>query len=143
MKIFPIKILFDGGCAPTNPGNKYGSFEVKHLGRTVLRKERFPLGWGTNNEAEFEALETCLKAILSDMEPGGIDPKRHSLEIFTDSMIVQHRMSAAQQDPDRFRDNRTQVMVLRANQCLSLCKQFGLFSVQWHGRENNVAAFGH
>jgi len=151
MRIFTIHVLFDGGCKPTNPGNKYGSYEVRHLGKVVLRKERFSLGWGTNNEAEFEALETCLKAVLADLKAGGLDPQHHSLDIFTDSMIVTYRMTEKNKRKTPQRSNpiqshnadRANAMADRAGQCLALCEQFHTFGVQWQGREANLATFGH
>jgi hypothetical protein len=53
------EIYFDGGCLG-NPGQKYGSFQVKLDGTEVLKRSRVDFGFGTNNEAEFNALKLAL-----------------------------------------------------------------------------------
>ena len=43
-----------------NPGQKYGSFQVKLDGKEILKRSRVDFGFGTNNEAEFNALKLAL-----------------------------------------------------------------------------------
>jgi len=50
------EIFFDGGCLG-NPGQKYGSFQIKLDGKEILKRVRVDFGFGTNNEAEFNALK--------------------------------------------------------------------------------------
>ena len=54
-----VEIYFDGGCLG-NPGQKYGSFQVKLDGREIVKRSRVDFGFGTNNEAEFNALKLAL-----------------------------------------------------------------------------------
>src|SRR5229473_116291 len=85
-----IKLYFDGGCSP-NPGGKYGSFEVVFQSRSVLL-QRLHLGYGTNNEAEFETLEAALIALLGFLDGNDLAAGDYAIEIFTDSTIVRDRM---------------------------------------------------
>jgi len=139
-------LQFDGGCRPTNPGNKYGSFQCSlkmARGKTllVLKELRFPLGHGTNNEAEFEALEHGLKKVLEDLGAGGFDLERYSIQILTDSLIVMNHLLNPSETLSK--DARTAAMQVRARACLSLIHCFPEYQVQWQGRAANVAAFGH
>jgi ribonuclease HI len=54
-----VEIYFDGGCLG-NPGQKYGSFQVKLDGKEIVKRSRVDFGFGTNNEAEFNALKLAL-----------------------------------------------------------------------------------
>ena len=53
------EIYFDGGCLG-NPGQKYGSFQVKLDDKEIIKRSRVDFGFGTNNEAEFNALKLAL-----------------------------------------------------------------------------------
>ena len=71
-----MEIRFDGGCKP-NPGMKYGSFMVKWNGQTVALRKNFPLGRGTNNEAELGVWAErngyiWKKGWLEDWKAGGL-----------------------------------------------------------------------
>ena len=54
-----VEIYFDGGCLG-NPGQKYGSFQIKLDGKEIIKRSRVNFGFGTNNEAEFNALKLAL-----------------------------------------------------------------------------------
>src|ERR1017187_2979042 len=88
-----IAIHFDGGCQPTNPGNKYGSYEVLLDGVSVKTISEHPLGWGTNNEAEFEILIMALEWGFGSLKDWGFDPQDYRLELFSDSTILVNRLN--------------------------------------------------
>src|SRR5438445_1444473 len=126
-----IVIEFDGGCRPTNPGNKYGSYEIQLEGRSVFRANRIELGWGTNNEAEFDTLIRAVKDTLENLAVGGFEPSNYSVCIFTDSTILRNRMLGSNRtrksEPQQRMSNLT-------NQALALLSCFNEFSVTWRGR---------
>ena len=141
-----IQINFDGGCSP-NPGEKYGSFNVLVNGREVLRRTRVPFGFGTNNEAEWDALEMGLTAILGWFKTTNYFPQEFDLLIFTDSSIVRGRLLGMRsvwaptiirrQPAPRLR------MIQHGNRCFALLKDFNWFEVTWNPRDRNVENFGH
>ena len=135
-----IEIHFDGGCRRTNPGNKYGSYEVLLDGTTVKTLYEMPLGWGTNNEAEFEILIVALEWSVLNLRDYGFDPGTYRLELFTDSTIVRNRLNG------RNRTRKTepqQRMFTRTQACLEFMAQFESVHVSWNPRERNVERFGH
>lgn len=88
-----ITIRFDGGCRPTNPGNKYGSFEASMNGRQVILVSRQEFGRGTNNEAEFDALNAALEWTIKSVLDSDNSPSIFDVEIFSDSTIVVNRIN--------------------------------------------------
>ncbi len=130
-----ITIHFDGGCQP-NPGNKYGSFEVLLDGIRVHKAERVKLGWGTNNEAEFDIFIEALKWVQNELPKGGFEPHKFDLEAFTDSTIVRNRLVKP-----HLRGNSR--MWKLANRCLAIALKFRSFRANWNRRDRNVARFGH
>lgn len=139
-----LTIRFDGGCVP-NPGSKYGSYEVRVWNKVVIRCTRFALGFGTNNEAEFEALEKALSDTLKDLRCGGFDPKHFDVTVITDSIIVQGRLKDNWR-PKKIKSEshrRSIAMAILADRCLLDLDQFGSFKTKWERRDSNVAAFGH
>lgn len=134
-----IEIHFDGGCSP-NPGRKYGSFEIKLENRTMLKASRIELGWGTNNEAEFDILIKALKWTVNNLTSGGFRAGAYSLRLFSDSTIVVNRISKRNQ---RGSGEASMRMASLCRVCLSLIDQFQDCEITWNGRAKNVARFGH
>lgn len=135
-----ISIYFDGGCRPTNPGNKYGSYEVMLNDTSVKIVNEAPLGWGTNNEAEFEILIASLDWTVGTLRDWSYPLIRYRIELFTDSTIVRNRL----QGRNKTRKSEPQQrMFTRTEACLGLIRQFNSFSVEWQPRERNVERFGH
>lgn len=135
-----LTIEFDGGCRPTNPGNKYGSFQVG-AGDLVLHKSiQFELGWGTSNEAEFEALLAALHWIREQLEQEGYPPARYRLQLLTDSMVLRNRIAG---HTKTCATEPQQRMARLARKCLECLRQFGDFDIKWRSRDHNVARFGH
>jgi len=139
-----ITLQSDGGCSH-NPGNKYGSFAVFHQIEDRPKKElvktlRIPFGYGTNNEAEFDALEAALKWVSDHLDVGGFLPKDFSIQIHTDSTVVAFRIngsnSAQKTEPEKRMFNC-------AAKCLKYLIRFKAYSIDYISRDKNVALFGH
>jgi len=135
-----VEIYFDGGCLG-NPGQKYGSFQIKLDGTQILKRSRVTFGHGTNNEAEFNALKLALDEAVGRFQSESIDLKTLSLIIETDSTIVKNRLMVKNVIFKKYPSS--QRMFALANECLGVMKQFGKFNVVWKGRANNVERFGH
>lgn len=136
-------IHFDGGCSP-NPGHKYGSFSIVFDDQFAVEKKRFPLGWGTCNEAEFETLLEALGQLSQMAANAAVEHRSLELSVFTDSTIVRNwLLQYGNFKPERCKNERRIAMGALARRCLDLLDSFQSFSVQWNSREVNVAKFGH
>lgn len=135
-----IEIHFDGGCRPTNPGNKYGSYEVQLAGRLLSKASRVEFGWGTNNEAEFNALLMALDATIAGLAAAELNPSQYDVAMFTDSMIIKNRVKcrrcSGKSEPARRMGRLTRDV-------LSKLTRFRLWDIEWRGRRANVERFGH
>ncbi|MDE2102247.1 MAG: hypothetical protein KGL39_33685 [Patescibacteria group bacterium] len=138
-----LQIYFDGGCSP-NPGNKYGSYEVFLDGRSIQKAERISFGWGTNNEAEFEALTAALKFLANYANETELRLDVCGLKIFTDSTIVRNRVGGKNKIHNKlaWRESSTRMFEL-ASRVLEFKPLFCSFTIEWLGRDNNVERFGH
>jgi len=140
MSVNLVTISFDGGCRPTNPGHKYGSWSIT-IGHShpidVIEQE---FGWGTNNEAEFEALISALmhtRAILIKLNESASD---YTVNIFTDSTIVRNRVKGL----NRTNRSEPQRRMFELNaKVLSHLQHFAGHDIKWQPREFNVERFGH
>ena len=135
-----IKIYFDGGCRPTNPGNKYGSFEVQLNGRLVFKANRIELGWGTNNEAEFDILIESLKRTANNLHTGGFNTSDYSITVFTDSTVVSNRIASHN---GKGKSEAARRMGALTQMALSYLGQYKSHNIHWHDRINNERKFGH
>jgi ribonuclease HI len=135
-----IEIYFDGGCRPTNPGNKYGSFEVQLDCKQVFKACRIEFGFGTNNEAEFNALNEALKWTCENLTKAGLSPRHYHISMFSDSTIVINRIKG--ENISR-RGEASQRMAALTSECLSRLAYFRGWNITWRGRQNNVDRFGH
>ncbi len=138
-----IKIYFDGGCSP-NPGNKYGSYEVWLEDYPILRKSRVEFGHGTNNEAEFNALQAALEDLRRWSVITGFDLSDASALVTTDSRIVQNRLMGKNRvfKKAKWKESSERMFKL-ANDIINYGLLFNSFTVQWKPREMNVERFGH
>jgi ribonuclease HI len=134
------EIYFDGGCRG-NPGQKYGSCHVKLDGQEIVKRSRVDFGFGTNNEAEFNALKLALDEAVRSFQEKAIELKSLSLVIETDSTIVRNRLVVKNVIFKKYPSS--QRMFALANECLGVMNRFGKFQVIWKGRANNVERFGH
>jgi ribonuclease HI len=135
-----VEIYFDGGCLG-NPGKKYGSFQAKLDGKEILKRSRVNFGFGTNNEAEFNALKLALDEAAGWFQSHSTNLKTLSLIIETDSTIVRNRLVVKNVIFKKYPSSER--MFALANECLGVMNQFGDFQVNWKGRANNVKRFGH
>ena len=135
-----VEIFFDGGCLG-NPGQKYGSFQIKLDGKEILKRGRVNFGFGTNNEAEFNALKLALDEAVRSFQEKAIELKSLALVVETDSTIVRNRLVVKNVIFKKYPSS--QRMFALANECLEIMNQFGKFDVVWKGRANNVERFGH
>jgi ribonuclease HI len=135
-----VEIYFYGGCLG-NPGQKYGSFQVKLDGKEIVKRSRVDFGFGTNNEAEFNALKLALDETVRLFQEKAIELKLLSLAIETDSTIVRNRLVVKNVIFKKYPSSLR--MFALANECLEIMKRFGNFQVIWKGRANNVERFGH
>jgi ribonuclease HI len=148
-KLSPAKtkltIASDGGCSP-NPGRKYGSYSITLNGQMIARELKFNLGYGTNNEAEYEALEMALKRTAKELELRHIQPSECYAYVRTDSTIVRNGLMRKHRERkinDQWKLGRHRAMMALAKRCLALLEPFQFFSVDWESRTHNVMRFGH
>lgn len=136
-------IHFDGGCEP-NPGSKYGSFSILLDDQFNIQKTRFPLGHGTNNEAEFESLIEALNTLFASASKARVHPKEIEVDVFTDSTIVRNWINSTKVfKPEKCKDARRVAMGKLAARCVGILSAFRSFRVTWNSREVNVEKFGH
>ena len=139
---YDIFIHFDGGCSP-NPGNKYGSYEIVFRGKSECRVERMNLGWGTNNEAEFEILIAALQWLDQKFTPD-YDRKKFFIVMRTDSTIVRNRIGRKNKISNKPAwKERSKAMFELAEIAKKTLLTFGGFEIDWNRRDANVARFGH
>ena len=137
-------IQFDGGCRPTNPGNKYGSYSVIVDDVFEISRNRFPLGFGTNNEAEFESLLCALRDLRIACAKAGVSTSLIVVQMRTDSTIVEGWIKSHHQfKPKPNTHPRKLAMATLAGQCLEALKPFQDFTIKWQSRNWNVVKFGH
>lgn len=140
---YAVTVRFDGGCLG-NPGRKYGSYKFEDDLAFIAKASRFDLGFGTNNEAEFEALIRALQNLRELLHRTGLNIATTSVLVLTDSTILRNRLMGTNKVHKKaeYRE-RSEAMFNLANQCLELLGGFHSFIVEWQGREGNVEAFGH
>lgn len=136
-----LNVYFDGGCSP-NPGHKYGSFEVWFYARLVASNYQFHLGYGTNNEAEWEALGLALDAIEKWVELDGDAVAHYALHVETDSKILWYRLTKKNRVHKKWAESSGR-MFAYASAVLERLRRFHSFTVEWKQRDANVARFGH
>jgi ribonuclease HI len=140
---YAVTVRFDGGCLG-NPGRKYGSYKIEDDLVVIAEESRFDLGFGTNNEAEFEALIRALQNLREISHRTGVNIATTSVHVLTDSTILRNRLMGKNKIHKKaeYRE-RSEAMFNLANQCLELLGGFHSFVVEWQGREGNVEVFGH
>ena len=138
-----MEVFFDGGCSP-NPGQKYGSFEVWFNGEKVRGLKRVQFGHGTNNEAEWNALELALEHAHVWLVLQGMLPETFQIKVETDSKNVQYRLVSKNRIHRKQEyQSASERMFNLASACLDRLKKFGAFTVEWKRRDANVERFGH
>lgn len=142
-----IVIAFDGGCLPANgrhgAGAKYGSYRVLLKDAVVCEQQCVMFGHGTNNEAEFQALESALKESCDALTAQGHTLGTMSVHVISDSMILLSRLrnNKIHKKP-KYVEASTR-MYRCAEACLVWLRKFKVFTVEWQPRQRNVERFGH
>lgn len=75
---------FDGAAEPTNPGNRSIGVFLEGPNGTVVQLSR-SIGFGTNNEAEYEAIIALMESAIEAGAP--------SVQIFGDSQLVVNQLN--------------------------------------------------
>jgi ribonuclease HI len=131
----PIAIVFDGGSRG-NPGEGYGSYQVRWPGaQPQVVRLRFGSHM-TNNEAEYDTLISALEAVIKRLVDGGAQPNSARLDVYGDSLLVINQVMGAW----KCKDAR---MEKRRDRVRALLKQFGDWTLAHHDRENSVRELGH
>lgn len=131
----PIAIIFDGGSRG-NPGEGYGSYQLRWPG---AQPQVVRLRFGnhmTNNEAEYDTLIAALEAVLKRLVDSGAAPGTAQLDVRGDSLLVINQVMGEW----KCKDAR---MEQRRDRVRALLKQFGAWSLAHHDRANSVRALGH
>lgn len=110
----------------------------------MLRKSMVEFGRGTNNEAEFNALEMALSDTVVAMKADGAKLMNYRVRILTDSQILRNRMAGKHRVKihAKYKES-SERMILHANRCLGWLIGFKSWSIAWQPRANNVEHFGH
>jgi probable phosphoglycerate mutase len=128
-------LVFDGGSRG-NPGRSYGSYRIKPPGGEYLPPVRLPLGFGTNNEAEYRSLIAGVKAVLEILEEKELDPAQIVIEICGDSNLVLNQLAGTWKAKNaRMRELRDEAEALIA--------RFETTRLIHHEREWIVGILGH
>jgi ribonuclease HI len=111
---YNISLVFDGGSRG-NPGPAYGSFLLRGGPLPAGEPDRLSLGYGTNNEAEYQSLIFGLQALQERLISQEIDPRRVVLTIHGDSQLVLRQLSGEWKAKNpRMRGLRDQALALLA-----------------------------
>ncbi len=130
-----LVIVFDGGSL-NNPGEGYGSYQLRAFDRPpVLQRLQFGDGV-TNNEAEYRALLAALEAALAAARAAGRDPRTLRLLAYGDSQLVVNQVAGRW----KVRAENLRPYCERAR---ALLGAFGSAEVRWHPRARSVATLGH
>jgi ribonuclease HI len=131
----PIAIVFDGG-SKGNPGEGYGSYQLRWPGaQPQLVRLQFGSNY-TNNEAEYDTLIRALEDVHRRLQQLEADPGSARVEIRGDSQLVIRQVLGEW----KCKDAR---MAQRRDQVRKLLTPLGGWSLTWHDRSNSVRDLGH
>jgi len=131
----PIAIVFDGGSRG-NPGEGYGSYQIRWPGNPpqVVR-----LNFGsnyTNNEAEYDTLTSAIESVLKRLKDMQVDANLVRLEMRGDSLLVVNQVTGVW----KVKDAR---METRRDRIRALLRNFAGWTLTHHDRANSVRELGH
>ena len=129
------ELIFDGGSRG-NPGEAYGSYQIRKSRGKARKPVRLHLGKGTNNEAEYRTLIRAFEDLLNEFEQDGIDPSKVRLKVYGDSQLVICQLQGQWKAKDK------RMRALR-DQVLRLGNPFGSVEFVHQARWRSVAALGH
>lgn len=133
--ILSCELIFDGGSVG-NPGESYGSFRWQLADGPLSPPIRRRFGFGTNNQAEYNALIEGLKSLLSVLSADGIDPDEIKLVVRGDSRLVLKQLAG---------EWKVKNATLRDlhSAAESLLARFGEIQMVHQSRSETVRALGH
>lgn len=114
----------DGAANPTNPGPAGAGYVIEIGGAVILRGD--PLGWATNNVAEYEAV---IRALTLAADRGA-----RSATVMTDSKLVVMQVTG------EWRVHENHLAVLRARVQNQVSRFEGGVEFEWIPREQNERA---
>jgi len=85
-------VVCDGGCHG-NPGQMYGSYQIRTRNGRSRIESNLQFEHGTNNVAEYKALLSALLDILERCEAAGVPTKRFSIAIRSDSQLMVNQIN--------------------------------------------------
>jgi ribonuclease HI len=128
-------LTFDGG-SKGNPGQGYGSYEIRTCDdrSRIVRRE-----YGnnmTNNEAEYRTLIDGLTDIAATLRAAGKNPQSYRVSVHGDSQLVIRQLNG---------EYKVRHPAMRGlhDQVIGAAGQFGSVSFSWHPRANSVRTLGH
>jgi probable phosphoglycerate mutase len=127
-------ITFDGG-ARGNPGEGYGSYELRSRSRGEITRLEFG-NKVTNNEAEYRTLIAALRDLIQRITAQGKRPDTYSLAIRGDSQLVIFQITG------QWKVRNARIRPLH-EETTALLGQFGAVDARWHARTNSVRTLGH
>ena len=130
-----IAIVFDGGSRG-NPGEGYGSYQIRWPGNPpqVVR-----LNFGsnyTNNEAEYDTLTAAIESVIKRLKDMQVDANLVRLELRGDSLLVVNQVTGVW----KVKDAR---MEMRRDRIRALLRHFAGWTLTHHDRSNSVRELGH
>lgn len=130
-----IAIVFDGGSRG-NPGEGYGSYQLRWPGAPPqLTRLQFGSDY-TNNEAEYDTLIRALEDVHKRLHQSGAALDSARVEVRGDSKLVIQQVLGNW----KCKDER---MARRCAQVRKLLAPLGGWSLKWHDRSNSVRDLGH
>ena len=128
-------LTFDGGSRG-NPGQGYGSYELRTCDDRSRIERRTYGDRVTNNEAEYRTLIDGLTDILATLRAAGKDPRVYRIRVQGDSQLIIRQVRGQYQV-------RQQGLKPLCDQVRTLAAEFGSVDWIWHERANSVATLGH
>lgn len=126
-----IRVIFDGGCGPENPGGLgYGSFKLDD-DPFVHRHEFGRSPEMSNNVAEMRTAIEVLKWVVAKRDAMRID-----LQLWGDSKLTVMCLAG------KWRIKSPHLKPI-GSEFQALAGKIGKLSLHWHPREESVAVLGH
>lgn len=130
-----ITLVTDGGSLG-NPGKGYGSYRIEDRdGFSEIVRLEFP-GIVTNNQAEYQTLNSALEAARLHAANRGWELDRTCVRLRTDSQLLVNQVLG------RWKVKNEGLRPLNAA-ALDLVRRFGSTDIGWWPRARTVAILGH
>lgn len=128
-------LTFDGG-SKGNPGQGYGSYELRTCDDRARVERREYGDRVTNNEAEYRTLIEGLTDLVATLRAAGKDPKGYRVRVQGDSQLVIRQIKG------EYKVSHPAMQALH-REVKTLVAQLGAVEFVWHRREHSVKTLGH